>query len=487
MNFFRMRIVVLLVLLGTAATLRGNLHDDIGDIISDRLLAKVDMGIEIVKLSDKPGGSEIVYEHNSHKPLAPASNMKILTTSAALQILGPKFHFRTTLLKHGNDLVLWGDGDPTLGDAELMDKLNWSVTAVFEDWAEQLKKRNITSVANVVVDDSLYDMEFLHPRWGKFQFERSGAQVGALNFNANMADFHIQARKGSAAAWSTKPSTSYVRVVTDTCVSGRDNIIILARTAGSNDIALRGTVDGSAEVSVTIHDPPMYAGTVLTDVLKASGIQVTGQTIRDRGTRQAYAAADPKTRSQQWQALCIFETPLQTVVNRCNKDSMNLYAESLCKRLGAAASTVGGTWAGGTAVTGYFLKQLGVPEREFILDDGCGLSRDNRVTTDAIIRVLLHNFYSPQKDIFLGSLPVGGVDGTLKKRFSDSLRGRVFAKTGFIANVSALSGYLQARNGQWYAFSILMNGIPDKSNSSYKPLQEQILKAVDENAGGKQE
>ena len=143
--------------------------------------------------------------------------------------------------------------------------------------------------------------------------------------------------------------------------------------------------------------------------------------------------------------LCVFETPLPTAINRCNKDSMNLYAEAFCKRLGATAGE--GSWQSGTAVVGRFLKQLGVPENEFRLDDGSGLSRENAVTPDAIIRVLLHNYYSSAKDTFITSLPVGGVDGTLRKRFAGSLRGRVFGKTGFIANVSSLSGYYKTARG----------------------------------------
>ena len=474
--------LVTCLVLGVSSLL-ADLKSDIGLILNDRVMARVETGIEVVRLSDN-GTSSIVYEHNSHAPLSPASNMKVMTTSAALHVLGPTFRYRTMLLKHGNDLVIWGDGDPTLGDRELMEKLGWSVTAVFDDWADQLKKRNITTVGNILIDDSLFDTEFLHPRWAKHQFERSGAQVGALNFNANVIDFVIQARRGAPAAWSTKPQTSFVQVVANTCVSGGDNVIVLARNPGQNEIALRGTVNGTCEVATTIHDPPMYAGTVFADILKAKGIVVAGQVVRDRTTRQQYSATATAARAQLWPILCIFETPLQSVINRCNKDSMNLYAEALCKRIGAAASTVGGTWPGGTAVTGHFLKQLGVAETEFNLDDGCGLSRENTITADAIVRVLMHDYFSPYKDIFIGSLPIGGVDGTLRRRFTGSLKGRVFAKTGFIANVSALSGYLQARNGDWYAFAILMNNIPDKSNSNYKPLQEKMVKAIDDNLPG---
>ena len=480
-----------LLIIASALAFAGFIHihaaaaDLTGDIrraLSDKLLARARIGIEIVKLSDQADSCRIVYQQNPHLMLMPASNMKVLTTSAALQVLTPQFRFRTMLVRHGNDLVLWGDGDPTLGDAELMDKIGWSQTAVFDDWAEQLAKRNITSVGNVVVDDSIFDTEFLHPRWAKHQFMASGAQVGGLNFNTNLIEFLIRERRGGPAAWSTRPATGYVHVLSNNCTAGQSNAVILAREPGSNDVQLKGTVEKACDVSLTINDPPMYAGTVFTDLLKSRGIQVSGTTIRDVSTRQQYAKADAATRAQQWQVLCIFETPLPTAISRCNKDSMNLYAEAFCKRLGATAGQ--GSWQNGTAVVGKFLKQLGIPDSDFRLDDGSGLSRENATTADAIVRVLMHNYFSPSKTSFLDSLPIGGVDGTLRKRFTGSLRGRVFAKTGFIANVSALSGYLKTRAGDWYAFSVLMNDIPDLSNSSIKPLQDEIVEALDKAASG---
>ena len=478
----RLFISAILVVAGFVSTAAADLTDDIKRTLSDKLLARARVGIEIVKLSDQADSCRIVFQQNQHMLLMPASNMKLLTTAAALHTLSPQFRFRTKLVKHGNDLVVWGDGDPTFGDSELMDKIGWSQMAVFDGWADELAKRNITAVSNVVVDDSLFDTQFIHPHWGKNQYTTSGVELGGLNFSANLLTFEVRERRGGPAAWTTRPATSYVRVLSNTCTGG-DNNIILARVPSTNDVQLKGTVEKASDVSIAITDPPMYVGTVFADLLKSRGIQVSGSAIRDRSTRQQYNSADPATRDQQWQALCVLETPLSRVVNQCNKVSMNLYAEAMCKRMGAAASGQG-TWQTGTAVTGSFLKQLGVPEDEFHLDDGCGLSRENRVTADAIVRVLMHSYYSPAKDIYLSSLPIGGVDGTLRKRFTGSLRARVFAKTGFIANVSALSGYLRTRGGDWYAFSILMNGIPDHSNSSITPLQEDIVEALDKAASG---
>jgi D-alanyl-D-alanine carboxypeptidase/D-alanyl-D-alanine-endopeptidase (penicillin-binding protein 4) len=165
---------------------------------------------------------------------------------------------------------------------------------------------------------------------------------------------------------------------------------------------------------------------------------------------------------------------------------MNLYAEALGKRTGFAASGgQSGSWANGTAAVGAFLQKAGVPETEFHLDDGCGLSHQNTVSPNAMVRVLAYDFFSKNRQAYTNALSIAGSDGTLERRFPGpyaDLRGRVFGKSGFVEGVSSLSGYVHAKDDQWYAFSILMNGIPRKSNSSYKPLQEAIVHAIDEQA-----
>lgn len=480
MNCCKVLSILFLCVTFSAASALADLNTDIKRVLSNRLLAKATVGVQVVRLTDQPENCQLLFEHNARTPLIPASNMKLVTTSAALHVLTPEFRFRTMLVKRGDDLIIWGDGDPTIGDPELMDTIGWSQTAVFEEWIRQLKTRGITTVNRVIVDDSIFDEQFLHPRWEKHQFTPSGAEVGGLNFGANLVEFTVTARKGMSPTWTIRPQTSYIRVKSNSCTNGSTDLVSLPRGSNDNNFVLRGTIKSTAIATATIHDPGMYGATAFADLLRANGFAIGG-ILRDRSTRQAYADADPATRDQQWQVLCIFETPLTAVVSRCNKESQNMYAEALVKRMGAA-SGAGGTWATGAAVVSEFLRKLGVSDGEFRLDDGSGLSRENLVTAHALMRCLLNDYYSPNRETFISSLPVGNVDGTLRKRFDSDLRGRVFAKTGFIANVSSLSGFLKTRGGEWYAFTILMNGIPDFSNSSIKPLQEQIVEAIDEAA-----
>jgi D-alanyl-D-alanine carboxypeptidase/D-alanyl-D-alanine-endopeptidase (penicillin-binding protein 4) len=243
-------------------------------------------------------------------------------------------------------------------------------------------------------------------------------------------------------------------------------------------------VSNDAPISVTVHDPPMLAGTVLAETLSRAGIEIDGATQRDRTIRQQMTDAvtnPPNDSAQKWTPVAIHETPIGTVLARANKDSMNLYADAICKRIGATATATTGSWENGNAAIAAFLQGIGIKSDEFTLDDGCGLSKENYISPNAIARVLAHAFAGPNREAFLNSLSVAGSDGTLDKRFRDSdLRGRVFGKSGYVSGVSSLSGYVKAKDGNWYAFAILLNGVSDIA--ACKQIQERIVKAIDARA-----
>jgi D-alanyl-D-alanine carboxypeptidase/D-alanyl-D-alanine-endopeptidase (penicillin-binding protein 4) len=440
----------------------------------------------MVRLGGSPVQDRELLDFGAHTPLIPASNLKLATTSAALDAFGSDFNFQTQLLLHDGDLVLIGDGDPTMGDAEYLKKAGWDVTTLFADWAQQMRQKlNLTRVKDIVIDDSVFDTQFVHPHWPENQLlKRYCAEVGGLNLNINCADFYISAGPpiGSIVSYRIDPPTQYVSVTND-CRSGDDNAIWLSRDEGSNKIMLRGKARGSnaVPVSITIADPPMYTGTVLAETLAANGIRVTGVVRRDRNAHAEHAASAP---GDKWLLLGLHKTSISAALARANKDSVDLYAECFCKRLGFATTGTSGSWANGTAAVGAFLLKTGAKPAEFTLDDGCGLSKFNRISPAALVDVLRYDFYSPNHATFVASLAVAGIDGTLDDRFGGTdLRGRVFAKSGTVDGVSTLSGYLHARDDGWYAFSIMMNDTPPGSASGCRVLQDRIVRALDINTG----
>jgi D-alanyl-D-alanine carboxypeptidase/D-alanyl-D-alanine-endopeptidase (penicillin-binding protein 4) len=457
------------VLLGIAAPAgRADLQKDIQSILGDELLRSASVGIAVAAM---PEGREL-YRHNEHQLLMPASNMKVLTTSTALNLLGADFKFKTMLVQRGEDLVLVGDGDPAFGDAELLKKSGLSATSVFEQWAAQLKGQTFR---HVLVDDSIFEPSSMHPRWDPRQFQNKfSAEVSGMTLNVGSIDMAVKSAPGGDAIYRMTPPTRYTPI-RNTCVTGGRGGVIVTRQPGSNEISLRGGCTATeVTVSITVHDPALMAATVLAETLSSGGVKFTGSVGRDRSVRARIIAGN-----KDLTVLAVHETALSTVIARANKDSVNLYAECLAKRIGAASGGAG-TWdTSDAAVTGY-LKRIGIADTEFKVDDGCGLSREDRVTAHAMVQILHTNFVGRYRDEFMNSLAVGGKDGTLDNRFKD-MRGRVIAKTGYIANVSALSGYLKGRDGEWYAFSILMNSVPAGSNSRAKQLQENIVKAIDAN------
>ena len=473
------RLLCLVVFLAPSFA-RADLAKEVDALLNDRLLKKAAVGVEIIKLSDTPAGDVTVYRKDAMVPLIPASNLKLLSTAAALHKLGTDYKFRTSFLVGDGDVALVGGGDPTFGDSSLLKDRGWDVTTVFESWADELARRGIRSVRDVLIDDSIFEELSLHPNWPIDQIQKKyQAEVGGFNLNANLLEFSVRpTRPGQVVTYTTNPPATNYADVRNSCITGKSNAIWLSRQPGTNQVILRGETPSRAQlpVAVTIHDPSMYAATVFSEVLKRKGIAVTGSVRRDRTI-----AVQQQQSPERWRVLTILETPLVIVLNRANKDSVNLYAESLCKIVGHASTNQPGSWQNGTAALGAFLRSIGVTDSEFKIDDGCGLSKQNAISAEALSKILTYNFHSPHRDVFRASLAVAGQDGTMDDRFRGSdLRGRVFAKSGYVANVRALSGYLSTRDGQWYVFSILMNRVPD--GGEVKLIQEKIVKAVDNHA-----
>lgn len=457
----------------SAASGRGGLDDEIQAILSGKGFGGVKQGVYIARLdASRPVA---VYAKNAGTPLTPASNMKLLTTSAALERLGPDFKFRTLLVTHDNDVILVGDGDPAFGDEELLRPVHWNSTTTFENWAAALKKRGITSVRNVLVDDSVFDTDFFHPNWPAGQAAAAYcAEVAGMALNENLVGFLVKPTSpGALVSYTTVPPARGLSVQND-CKTGAGSFWV-NRRANSNEITLEGHAHAnfSEPVRVTVHDPPVYAAGVFAEVLGRSGITVSGNVARDRSARA-------HLNGPGYTAVAALETPLTTVLARCNKDSENVYAESLCKRLGFAVTGQPGSWKNGTAVVAEFLHKCGLTDASYDLEDGCGLSKNDKVSAHALVTVLAHNFYSKNRVVFMNSLAVGGKEGTVERRFRGGLEGRVFVKTGHINRVNTLSGYLKASDGHFYAFSIMFNDIaPGIGN----PAQERILTALDKATG----
>ena len=465
-----------IILAATSLSARAeSLESKINTLLGSELVKGASISMDVVEVGSASNRGTELYAHNATLPLGPASNCKLLTTAAAFETYGAKATFKTYLYKIGDDLVIVGGGDPALGDAKLAQDAGVPITAPFERWSAALKRAGITQFHNLIVDDRVFDNEWIHPDWpSKDAMDWYSAPIGGLSFNVNCLDW-LPTVSGKSVGIQLIPNTSYVDVSIK-ATRGSDTRVSLIRPATSNHFEMHGTVAPGAgsgapgePFSVPIYDPGLWTGTILKDVLASAGIHATGEVRR----------VAPDEHLGNGTLLASYETPLMSVIGRAHKNSINMMAESLCKRLGHDATGEPGSWASGTAAVTAYATRLGVDPSWVSLDDGSGLSNKNRVAAKAFTTVLAHVAQLPDGHFFVESLAIPGEDGTLKKRFKGmGVSAAVHAKTGHITGVSTLSGYIQVSgksgNDRLFAFSILCN----KYQGNVNPWQDQVCEAI---------
>ena len=425
---------------------------------------------------------------NADEPLIPASNMKLITTAAALHLLEPDFTFKTELrlIDASPDaavLVVKGDGDPAFGDPELMRLNDLDTESLLDRWVAVAKEAGVRRIKALIIDDRVFDRQFVHPDWPAEQLNRwYCAEVAGLNFHDNCLDLFPQpTRRGQAPQVRMLPEADFIEVV-NRAVTGDADTFWISRPARSNVMTYRGKVKTKRThpVHVTVHDPPVFFARLLAKRFDRAKVPVDS-------IRRAAAEDDlPAGRT-----LSRVVTDLPTVLGRCNKDSQNLFAEALIKRMGHQFTGAGGSWDNGAAAVRRFLNnKLGARGAAVTIADGSGMSRENRVSARLLVEVLAAAHRDPQiGPEFLASLSVGGEDGTLRKRFADGMAGRVYGKSGYISQVSCLSGYIvfDADVGgppsRTVAFSMLFNGFkPPVYAYNLKQIQNRLVRLIDRTA-----
>jgi D-alanyl-D-alanine carboxypeptidase/D-alanyl-D-alanine-endopeptidase (penicillin-binding protein 4) len=423
-----------------------DLSKRIDEILNRPGLKKVHFSACVVRRDS----GEVVYERNSRLALIPASNMKIVTTAGALEMMGPDFAFITRVGLSGESLVVIGGGDPLLGDKETDARNGHRRPPVFEDIIGRLKESGVVSLSDIILDVSVFDEQRVHPGWPANQLNQKYAcEVSGLNYRGNCADV-AGLNQGGRIVISLEPPTDYVNLINAVRPRsyGRSRIS-LDRTEVPGELIVSGTCrDRAGPYSFAVENPALFFSHLLRDGLVKAGIRVTGQ-ILER----------PMPDDADYRPLAEYRTLLGDCLTMANKESLGLAAEALFKRLGAQANPdgKGGSWESGRRVLSDYLRELGVDDGDFYLSDGSGLSRDNRLSAWALIRVLLHLAGRPDWDFFESTLAVGGMDGTIEKHFWEkTYRGRVRAKSGYLKAVRALSGVVHTDGGD-YIFSFLAN------------------------------
>ena len=434
-------------------------------------LRKKKFGIKFVSLDR----GDTLLDIRSKQKFIPASNQKLITTASALRYLGPDFQFPTELYTVGKikdailegDLYLKGFGDPKLVTEQM-----WLL-------ANQLKNLPVKKVGgNIIIDDSYFDSERRIKSWR----QKSGPQaynapLGALSFNFNTVQTFIQpaAKVGEKPIVIVVPDTDYIKVSNkaETVDNGRRNELIVNRLSrtGFNQVTISGKIRKTApraKYFLNITDPPVYAGTVFKDYLNQTGVIVNGQVLTGKVPNESNRIVQHHSE------------PLSLIIRGLNKFSNNFTAEQLVKTLAAHKYGEPGTSGNGIKVLSEYLESLGFLSNDFKMADGSGLSHENRLTPEQIVAVLV-DVYREQSIFpeYIASLAIMGVDGSTVDRLANNPKAsRARVKTGTLDGVSALSGYLQSRDGERFAFSMLMNDLHCNVNTVLRIQDKLVGKAL---------
>ncbi len=409
-------------------------------------------------------GDDLVHLNRGRRYM-PASNLKLLVTAVALDRLGADFRWRTTVMASGRvdtagvlhgDLVLRGSGDPTLSNRF------WpEVQSAWDSLAAQVEAAGINRVSGLLLaDNSLFKPPYLADGWGWEDLTWwYAAPVSPLSYNDNTIDVQVwpAPKVGQRPRVEIKPDNSPFTIANRASTVARriDSRLLIGRQTPGGQISIGGGIyRGSLGYleHVAVDEPGRFAALALADALARRGIVVDGpvRVLGPENAEPAYLNLSPMLVGQ------ITSPPLTEIVRVINKRSHNFYAEQLLFTLGAVAGREG-SFAGGIDVEKRLLKRLGVDTRKIRLEDGSGLSRLNLVTTEMFVKLLAWMDKHKEREPFVASLPVAGRDNGVRQLRNTRAADRLFAKTGYISSVMALSGYTWTGDGEKVVFSMLGN------------------------------
>lgn len=426
----------------------------------DALTAKLssNAGIAIMALDS----GKTIYDKNAGTALNPASVTKLITAAAALRYLGPDFRFHTKFfVTPDGDLFIRGEGNPSFVIEEL------------RMVADSLKKKGVMRVRNILIDDS-YFSDYTSPGLNG-KNGGNNLYTGALSINFNRISIYVAPGKRIGENAKVRADAGDVDINIDNRVitmrgskgghisfdpplkDGEDHFIV------SGQIPIRRKA-GGYQYHVSL--PPLYFAEALKALFKDKNVAVVGSIYRSPEPKNAKLILDHESK------------PLSEILKDMNKVSNNFIAEQLVKFLGAKFAGVPGSTEKGIMVFQKYLANLGIRPGSYHLVNGSGLTYENRMSADQIVRVIQDMYNSKRLwPHFADSLSIAGRDGTLRRRHRrDALHDRLRAKTGTVNGVRAIAGVVPSDGSQMIAFAILLNG--RENISGYRRLQENIALTI---------
>ena len=397
---------------------------------------------------------DTLFAHNAGVPLMPASTMKMLTSAAAFERLGPSYQFSTDVLYDGTlgtdgtltgNVYLRGDGDPSLSGRYLTGGPDAPMIIL----AEQLVARGVKRVTGDVIGDaSAFDDATIPEGW-LTRYLQSGyaARVSGLSLNENLVWVTI-----TPGGVKLEPATSAIQLTSNvrTVPGGGASLSVRRQTNGAISVSGRiGSRSPPRRYVYVVEDPAPFTTGALRSSLIAKGVQVDG------GIRLG------RTPSTAVKIASIQSPTLDRIVAAMNRESINHFAELLLRNSarGTQRNQQGTAASGQALLRNFFATKVGANTTLLHVADGSGLSTLDRVTPRAMTRMLGYAHRASWGPWFHSSLPVAGQSELLRRRMrGGAAQGNLHAKTGTTNDIVALGGYVTAINGEVIAFTFIYNG-----------------------------
>jgi D-alanyl-D-alanine carboxypeptidase/D-alanyl-D-alanine-endopeptidase (penicillin-binding protein 4) len=428
-------------------------------------------GTTALYVVDATSGQELFAVHPDD-PLNPASNVKLISTAAALDVLGADYHYRTRLLGPSptvdgtikGDVYLLGNYDPTLTPG--------GVRAL----AASVAARGVHAISGGVV---------VGPDGDRDGMIRDPIEITVTATTA-----------GKAPSISIDPAAPFVLVTDDaTTAKGRRSAIKISDGASTDrdgharwSVHLTGTIGRGKSATYTIWPDPSGE---LTAELFAADLAKEGVTLGGPVRVAELSSYATEAGADGWLPveLAAHESdPLAAIVAQVNKRSINWLADRVIMTAAAAKYGAAPTMSRALdAMYAWLHDHAGVERDALLVDTGSGLSHKTAFSARQIVAVLraasgLSDPHAAAATAYLASLSVAGVDGTLRHRFMGSLRGKLHAKTGTLNGAIALSGFLDAAPGHTLAFALVTNGNPSGSHKQVRAAHEKLVSILAEYA-----
>lgn len=459
------RILILSIIFFISASPQ-SLKTKLDSVLKDKFFESCLVSIQVEDLTT----NKTLYKINEKMLLRPASNMKVITSSAGLLFLGPDYEFTTNLYHDGyvsndtlyGDIYVVGGCDPDF------------VTQDLYTFVDTIKSLNISVInGNIYGDVSFKDSLYWGKGWMWDDNPSSDAPyLSALNINDNCVEVFVQKSENlNKPEVSLIPNTNYLTLKNESSFNGDDKLEITRNwMENKNEIVVKGKFPGSSRYVknfVNVLSPEKYFLKLFSEVLDSNSITVNG----------IIGLKNTPLHAKQF---CTFKRKFSDVIDNLNKTSDNLSAEMTLYALANKYSGKPATADSGVQFINQMIDSLGFDHEDYRIVDGSGVSHYNVVSAELLVNILKYIYEQKPElyEILYNSFPIAGVDGTLENRMlKTSAANNVHAKTGTLTGVSCISGYVSTKNNHALAFSIMMQNFVGSSKQA-RNLQDEICKIL---------